>query len=90
MRFFHFLLIFQTIYHVILINELSSPLRNKSELLTDLNSAITSELIGLHQSIQSALDFSTKIKAGRPIIKFGIDCDLDASKFNFQKRRMMP
>ncbi|XP_044754707.1 mutS protein homolog 5-like [Coccinella septempunctata] len=74
----------KTIYHTILINELSGPLRSKCKLLTDLNNAISSELIGLHQSIQSAFDFSTKFKAGRPIIKFGIDADLDAKKLQRQ------
>lgn len=37
------------------------------------------ELIGLENSINNAIDFSENKTSGRPIIKFGLDENLDAS-----------
>lgn len=51
----------------------------------DLSTKITSNLYGLEKSINLALDFSETSKRKRPVIKFGLDSHLDASKFPFCK-----
>lgn len=67
------------IYHTIFINDISKGYRSKSELLAELNKAVTNNLLGLEESISNALDFNAGNKKGRPVIKFGLDENLDAS-----------
>ncbi|KAL3267858.1 hypothetical protein HHI36_006999 [Cryptolaemus montrouzieri] len=76
--------LYNAIHHTIIINELSRPHRHRCVLLSELCDTISSELIGLHQSIQDSFDFSKKLKIGRPVIKFGIDANLDAKKLQRQ------
>lgn len=46
----------------------------------ELNHTITSDLIGLQNSIETGIDFTTRNKTGRPLVRFGLDKSLDASK----------
>lgn len=70
----------QTIYHTLFLHELCGPYRASSELLQLLDTSITTELYNLQHFINSALDFSSRVKRNRPVIKFGLDGELDASK----------
>lgn len=45
----------------------------------EFSNAITSELIGLGNSIENGLDFDASQKRGRPVIRFGLDEALDES-----------
>lgn len=47
----------------------------------ELHLKITSNLYGLEKSISLALDFTESNKKKRPVIKFGLDSQLDASKY---------
>lgn len=67
---------------MIVINDLSTPFKEESSILIELNNAITSELIGLGNSIENGLDFEASKSRGRPIIRFGLDEELDASNAN--------
>lgn len=68
------------IYHTIFVNDISKGYRDKSELLLELNGYVTENLLGLQETISNALDFNAGTKRGRPVIKFGLDENLDASK----------
>ncbi|KAJ8918621.1 hypothetical protein NQ315_013127 [Exocentrus adspersus] len=76
--------LYKTIYHTIFINDLSSPYRTKSTLLSELGDVISTDLISLEQSIENALDFNAGENRGRPIIRFGLDENLDAKKLRQQ------
>lgn len=64
------------------INEFCVPYIESSNLLMELSAKITSNLYGLEKSINSAIDFNVKRK--RPVIKFGLDKQLDAKKLKLQ------
>ncbi|XP_066253416.1 mutS protein homolog 5-like [Euwallacea similis] len=66
------------IYHTLFINDISRTYKRKTDLLEELNYAITHEVICLQESINNALDFKAGAKRGRPVIKFGLDERLDA------------
>ncbi|XP_050310224.1 mutS protein homolog 5-like [Anthonomus grandis grandis] len=66
------------IYHTIFINDISRSYREQSELFQELNCCITENLLRLQESIANALDFNAGSKKGRPVIKFGLDVELDA------------
>ncbi|XP_060528669.1 mutS protein homolog 5-like isoform X2 [Cylas formicarius] len=70
--------LYMTIHHTICINEISSPYRGRSPLLAELNDAVTENLMGLRDSIYNALDFRAGSKRDRPVLKFGLDENLDA------------
>ncbi|KAH1009656.1 hypothetical protein HUJ04_001983 [Dendroctonus ponderosae] len=72
------------IYHTIFINDISKGYRGKSELLAELDQAVTNNLLGLEESISNALDFNAGNKKGRPVIKFGLDENLDAKLLHQQ------
>ncbi|KAF7272026.1 hypothetical protein GWI33_015165 [Rhynchophorus ferrugineus] len=74
----HWKTLYNTIVHIIHINDICKIYRNKSVLLKELNDTITDNLVGLQGSIGNALDFSAGMRRGRPVIKFGLDYDLDA------------
>nr|XP_023023464.1 mutS protein homolog 5-like isoform X1 [Leptinotarsa decemlineata] len=76
--------LYKTIHHTIHINELSSPYRVNSALLVDLYNSVSSDLIGIEQSIENGIDFNASQRRGRPIIKFGLDAALDAKKLRQQ------
>lgn len=60
--------------------ELCSPYQHSVPVFNQLCEVITPELHGLIEAIHNALDFSSHIRT-RPIIKFGLDEELDASNF---------
>lgn len=68
-------------YHMINIHEFCTKYSTKVSIFRELEELVTPELHGLVETINSALDFSNTEKRSRPVIKFGLDCDLDASKF---------
>lgn len=70
------------IYHPIFINDICRSFREKSELLEMLNQKITDHLLMLLESISNALDFNAGSKCTRPVIKFGLDPQLDASEYS--------
>ncbi|XP_018568658.1 mutS protein homolog 5-like isoform X2 [Anoplophora glabripennis] len=76
--------LYKAIYHTIFINNLSRPYREKSELLVELHNAVSPDLLGLEQSIENGLDFNAGEKRGRPIVRFGLDENLDAKKLRQQ------
>lgn len=47
-----------------------------------LNQKITDHLLMLLESISNALDFNAGSKCTRPVIKFGLDPQLDASEYS--------
>lgn len=67
-------------YHIINIHEFCSKYENELQLFKEFGESITPELYGLVDAINSAIDFenSKKIRT-RPVIKFGLDQELDAS-----------
>ncbi|XP_068897033.1 mutS protein homolog 5-like isoform X2 [Tenebrio molitor] len=77
-------ILYKSIYHTVFIRELSTPYRDACEMLREFYNSITMELIGLENSINNAIDFSENKTSGRPIIKFGLDENLDAKKLRRQ------
>lgn len=61
------------------VSELCTPYRHHVAIFNQLCNAITPELLGLTDGIQSAVDFASSRRT-RPVIKFGLDESLDASK----------
>lgn len=59
------------------VSELCAPYRQQVQIFDQLCNAVTPELHGLTDAIQSAIDFSSHIRT-RPVIKFGLDERLDA------------
>ncbi|KAJ8986006.1 hypothetical protein NQ317_013890 [Molorchus minor] len=76
--------LYKTIYHAIFINDLCGPYREKSVLIKELQNAISPDLLGLEHSIANGLDFNAGQKWGRPVIRFGLDENLDAKKLRQQ------
>uniref|UniRef100_A0A6P7FG07 Uncharacterized protein LOC114327691 n=1 Tax=Diabrotica virgifera virgifera TaxID=50390 RepID=A0A6P7FG07_DIAVI len=74
----------EAIYYTVYINELSAPYRENSSLLFDLNEKISSNLISLEESIKNGLDFEASKKRGKPIVRSGLDEDLDEKKLRRQ------
>ncbi|XP_030754739.1 mutS protein homolog 5-like [Sitophilus oryzae] len=70
--------LYDTMMHIVFINDISKSYRNKNTLLNELNETVTENLYGLQDTINKALDFSVDVRRGRPAIKFGLDDDLDA------------
>lgn len=55
----------------------------------ELQSTVSPELLGLEHSIENCLDFNAGERRGRPIIRFGLDENLDASKFVLVERSLL-
>lgn len=70
---------FQTIYHTIVINDISAPYKGFLAILNELSNTVTQDLIGLGNAIENALDFRDRSRNSRPTIRFGLDEELDAS-----------
>lgn len=61
------------------VSELCSTHRHLVAIFDQMCNAVTPELHGLIDAIHNAIDFSSHRRT-RPVIKFGLDEDLDASK----------
>lgn len=48
----------------------------------ELQNTVSPDLLGLEHSIENGLDFNAGEKRGRPIVRFGLDENLDASKYS--------
>ncbi|KAJ3643741.1 hypothetical protein Zmor_026433 [Zophobas morio] len=77
-------ILYKSIYHALFIRELTSPYKNSCELLHEFYHSVTTELIGLENSINNAIDFTANKNFGRPVIKLGLDESLDAKKLRRQ------
>lgn len=74
-------LFFQTINHIIVINDISTPYQEHSSIIKQIKDSVTDELNNLEESIQNGIDFQASQKLGRPVIRFGLDEQLDASMY---------
>ncbi|XP_072388558.1 mutS protein homolog 5-like [Diabrotica undecimpunctata] len=83
-KFRDWYVLYKTIYHTVYINELSAPYRENCSLLFDLCEAISPNLISLEESIKNGLDFDVSKKRGKPIVRSGLDEDLDEKKLRRQ------
>lgn len=67
-------------YHIINIHEFCSKFENEVKLFREFGASVTPELYGLVDAINSAIDFENTVKLHtRPVIKYGLDQELDAS-----------
>lgn len=66
---------------IVSISELCTQYSQQVAIFDQLYNAVTPELRGLIDAIESAIDFSNHIRT-RPIIKFGLDEKLDASRID--------
>lgn len=66
--------------HIISASDICSAHRHEVPLFNQLYNAVTPELYGLVDAINDAIDFTNR-KRTRPVIKFGLDENLDASTF---------
>lgn len=70
--------LYKSIYHLVFLSEICGPHSEKSTVINDFFNSVTPELLGLEQSISTALDFNIE-ERGRPTIKYGVDESLDES-----------
>lgn len=61
------------------VSELCYPHRHLVSIFDEMCNAVAPELHGLIDAIHNAIDFSSHRRT-RPVIKFGLDEELDASK----------
>ncbi|KAK4882098.1 hypothetical protein RN001_005417 [Aquatica leii] len=80
----HWETLYNTIFNTIFLHELCVPHRKTSSLFSSLDSAITPKLYELQYCIYNTLDFTQHNKENRPLIKFGLDAELDAKEFKKQ------
>ncbi|KAF5279974.1 hypothetical protein FQR65_LT15112 [Abscondita terminalis] len=76
--------LYNIIFSILHVHELSLPYEQTSPLLSSLNAEITPKLYELQYFIYHALDFSQSNKENRPVIKFGLDDELDAKELKKQ------
>ncbi|KRT79766.1 hypothetical protein AMK59_7386, partial [Oryctes borbonicus] len=76
--------LYKTIYNILFLYEQSAPHRTSVFLLSDLDAVITTNLYALESCIRDSIDFSCQLRKYRPVIKFGVDEELDAKKMKRQ------
>ncbi|KAK5650830.1 hypothetical protein RI129_001859 [Pyrocoelia pectoralis] len=69
--------LYTTIYNTLFLHELCGPHLTSVPLFAALDAAITTKLYEIQASINNGLDFTQSGKRIRPLIKFGLDSDLD-------------
>ncbi|XP_018326196.1 mutS protein homolog 5 [Agrilus planipennis] len=70
----------KTICHMLCINEQCRRYRQSLPILQELDSFVTTELYNLQETINRTLELSVLDKNQRPLIKFGLDNELDEKK----------
>ncbi|KAB0802504.1 hypothetical protein PPYR_04690 [Photinus pyralis] len=69
--------LYTTIYNMLFLHELCTPYVKSVAIFATLDRAITAKLYNLQASINNGLDFSQGNKRVRPLIKMGLDSELD-------------
>ncbi|CAG9863939.1 unnamed protein product [Phyllotreta striolata] len=76
--------LYKTITHTIFMKDISSPYIEHCSLLMDLHEKVSPNLLRLEDSITNGLDFDASKKHGKPVIKYGLDNELDKKKLRRQ------
>ncbi|KAF5275985.1 hypothetical protein FQA39_LY00781 [Lamprigera yunnana] len=78
------ILILQTIFNILFLHEHCAAYRASCSLFNSLNEAVSPMLYNLQLSINNALDFTQFDKQNRPVIRFGLDSELDSKQLKKQ------